>query len=411
MSSDNSTALFNALLIHSGREVSLEALSTASGYAESSIRTYVSKNMLLPWLGKGSSAGMLRVGDMTNAAPGDIKRGVQQRRNRYAYEHLGFSELVSSLLSRSRTNAGLALELINRPELANRLDAFVLLFMTAWEQLLKARLEHQEEGSIFTGGTSPTGRPITIGVKTAIERLMPERKDAVRRNIEVIKDLRDGAAHLLVPEVTGILTRYFQASILNYIDCFQEFSDEPPFRFEGTGLLTLGVPYRKPSIDALSVCHGRHQAQQILALIDSLEVDVDKTDDPKFAVSLRHQLVLQKGPTAGAINLSKSPNGKTLVPVEVPRDPKAKWRYNATECAQVLSQKTSAKWNASAVAAVASMLGVKSENNQYHYCWKSGKTESHSYSDQFIERVVERYRQDPELIKKAYEARRRSKNT
>lgn len=32
----------------------------------------------------------------------------------------------------------LALELYNRPSLDNRLDAFVLCFCTAWEQLLKA---------------------------------------------------------------------------------------------------------------------------------------------------------------------------------------------------------------------------------------------------------------------------------
>jgi hypothetical protein len=76
---------------------------------------------------------------------GPLRRALSQKENRYAYEHLGFTELVSSLIERSRTNAGLALELINRPELPNRLDAFLLLFVTAWEQLLKAGKESDNE--------------------------------------------------------------------------------------------------------------------------------------------------------------------------------------------------------------------------------------------------------------------------
>ena len=44
----------------------------------------------------------------------------------------------------------LALELYNRPSLENKLDGFVLLFCTAWEQLTKAMLiESKGEDSIF----------------------------------------------------------------------------------------------------------------------------------------------------------------------------------------------------------------------------------------------------------------------
>ena len=45
----------------------------------------------------------------------------------------------------------------------------------------RAALEHREQGSIFTGATSPMGRQITISLPTALERAFPSRTEPVRR--------------------------------------------------------------------------------------------------------------------------------------------------------------------------------------------------------------------------------------
>lgn len=319
------------------------------------------------------------------------------------------TELVSSLLDRSRTNAGLALELINRPEMANRLDAFVLLFVTAWEQLLKADLEHREQGSIFTGATSPMGRQITIGLPTALERAFPSRTEPVRRNIEVLKDLRDGAAHLLVPEVTGIASRYFQASILNYIKHFQGLAEEPPFRFEGTGLLTLGVAYESPHLELLRVRHGQ-TASEVKALIEKLEADAQAAGNQQFAVSIEYQLVLDKKAGPNAIRLVNADDGTPAAVVKVPRDPKAVCPYSTKEVASLLAQRTGdTSWNQNHVAAVAEYLDVKLSDNEYHYGYQAGAHVLHTYSDSFVDKLCERLKSEPNLVKNAYAARRKQR--
>lgn len=48
MSTDRAERLYAALLQHAGKAVPLELLAEESGYAASSLRTYVSKNMLVP---------------------------------------------------------------------------------------------------------------------------------------------------------------------------------------------------------------------------------------------------------------------------------------------------------------------------------------------------------------------------
>ncbi|MBX3246105.1 MAG: DUF3644 domain-containing protein [Myxococcales bacterium] len=403
---ENLETLHAALHEKSGQEVTLAWLAERSGYAEKTLQTYVTKNMLAPHVLRSSKT-TCHVLPNLSLSIGELRRCLSQRANRYTWEHLGVTELVSSLLDRSRTNAGLALELINRPEMANRLDAFVLLFVTAWEQLLKADLEHREQGSIFTGATSPMGRQITIGLPTALERAFPSRTEPVRRNIEVLKDLRDGAAHLLVPEVTGIASRYFQASILNYIKHFQGLAEEPPFRFEGTGLLTLGVAYESPHLELLRVRHGQ-TASEVKALIEKLEADAQAAGNQQFAVSIEYQLVLDKKAGPNAIRLVNADDGTPAAVVKVPRDPKAVCPYSTKEVATLLAQRTGdASWNQNHVAAVAEYLGVKLSDNEYHYGYRAGANVLHTYSDSFVNKLCERLKSEPDLVKNAYAARRK----
>ncbi len=93
-------------------------------------------------------------------------------------------------------------------------------------------------------------------------------KSQIRKNLEALKDLRDGAAHLLVRELTGIATRYFQSSILNVIPRFSSIAEKPPFRFGETGLLTLGIPYTSPSLEVLRARYGT-ASEEVKALIAS----------------------------------------------------------------------------------------------------------------------------------------------
>lgn len=400
----NPSELLKALQARAGKDTTLAELASASGFAAETLKTYISKNMLVGYLDKVSRRAY-RVAPEISPSVGELRRCLSQRTNRYTWEHLGVTELVSSLLDRSRTNAGLALELINRPEMANRLDAFVLLFVTAWEQLLKAKLEHQKPRSIFIGKKNATGREFTITLSTALERVFPSSNDPVRRNIEKLKELRDGAAHLVVQEVIGVASRYFQAAILNYISQFQSVAEEPPFRFEGTGLLTLGIAYQSPRLEVLRVRHG-DSAGEVKALIDQLEKGAQADADPQFAVAIDYKLYLDKNPGPNAIKLSKAEEGTPVVIVKDPRDPKVLYPYTTKQVAEQLKQRGPAHtaWNLSSVAIVADYLDVKVKDNQYHYVFVSGTSTIHTYSEDFIEMVLDEIRKSPDLVSKAYQA-------
>jgi hypothetical protein len=96
--------------------------------------------------------------------------------------------------------------------------------------------------------------------------------------------------------------------------------------------------------------------------------------------------------------------------VKVPRDVKAAFPHRCTACAKLISDRTGRTWSNNDVAQVATFLKVKEADNEHHYGFGYGKSTFHQYSDSFIDLIVQRLQQEPDLVKHAREAtRRRSK--
>jgi hypothetical protein len=223
--------------------------------------------------------------------------------------------------------------------------------------------------------------------------------------LEQLKDLRDSAAHLLVPEAVGILSRFFQAGLRNYIDHFTAFVQEQPFRFAGTGLLTLGLPYSSPTLESLRSKHGKgaDEIKDLITMLENLATD----EDPKFVLHMKYELVLEKKAGPGAIRLTSGSDGLSVKTIKVPRDVKAAFPHTSTVCASRLTEKTGRSWSNHDVAQVAAFLKVKDSDNEHHYGFQYGKNTIHQYSDSFIDLVVHRMQQQTDLVKLARDATRK----
>lgn len=408
--SERQLKLLALLKKNEGREVTVSDICEATGWKKSTATTY---------LGKGLDGGVLtRTKDSTFLVRGaahlsesEFLRLVSQSKDRQQFGHQFNNLIVRQLLDRSRTNVGLAVEIFNRASLENRLDAFVLLFITGWEQLLKAELEHDEPGSIFTGDTTRTGRLKTISLQNCLDRMM-KPNDIVRRNIEAIRSLRDDAAHLLVSEVQPVATRFFQAGLTNYAERFENFVGEPALKLVGAGLLTLAMPYMRPEMVAMRSKYGSATANEIDALIESLEADARNTDDDRFAINIQYSLVLTSKPDAQAIYLRKGKPGEGVPGfiVETPKDPDKLYPYFPKQLAEALTERTGRTWSLYDVTAIAAKEKVTKGNNEYHYC--SEKTRRRQYSEQFVALVAGKLASDPSYLDRAresYSNARRSK--
>jgi len=321
----------------------------------------------------------------------------------------------------------LALELYNRPSLVNRLDGFTLLFCTAWEQLAKAMLiERDGEGSIFKTNTKRDRPRETISLRNCLE-LLYEEADPIRRNVERIKFYRDHATHLLMPEVQAVLSRLFQSAVLNYTEVFSRFADQPFMTTTTAGLMTLVGDLSAPTVARLRSNYGGEIGQEVFDLARTLEQETLEADDVRFAVPIDIKLVFAKkgdGETWHAIaNAEEGIEGlRKAVVVEKPVDHQKTHPYPSRELTSLVNERVRAELdedelkkrlparnkasgvpelNQHCINAVMHRLGWRNSNNRYHYA--TVKPVYRWYSEDAVDEIVRRIRNEPEFLRRCRE--------
>jgi hypothetical protein len=122
-----------------------------------------------------------------------------------------------------------AIQSINDPTAVYRLETFLFLFLNAWELLLKSKIV-KDKGLLAIREREHK----TITITKAIEDVFISKKDPIRSNLEMINELRNDAAHYVIPIVPADALVVFQAGIRNYEKKLQEWfekslSDKLPY--------------------------------------------------------------------------------------------------------------------------------------------------------------------------------------
>lgn len=407
-----------------GQTVTIAEMLAATGWKAVSLETYIKKGQLSEYLSE-LAPGLFAVSNTANLDALTFSRNLSQSKNRRA---LGFnckSGLAKALLHKARDNMMLALELYNRPSLDNRLDAFVLCFCTAWEQLLKAALiERDGEASIFKPGTTSAGIRETISLRECLTRFF-KRRTAVQRNIERIAFYRDQAVHLLMPEVQGIASRVFQSGVMNFGKAFSEFAEQDFLPSSNAGMLSLVGDLNRPSNATIMSKYGVGAGAEVIQLLESLAEETKSEDDIEFAVPLNVKLVFAKTDDQGnSITLSKAEAGMeglaNAIVIEKPVERskthpfrmtglvdeinrRISERYDPQHVERYLrvdsSEKQRTKINNFDVSSVSAKLGWRNSNNGFHY--RHENPETHYYSEAAVDDFIEKVFSEPDFLRRA----------
>lgn len=104
-----------------------------------------------------------------------------------------------------------AINAINNPMALYRLETFLFLYSNAWELLLKAKLAKDKGISAIMEDETHTKSFSKI-----LDLILPVVKDPVRINLELTNELRNSAAHYVLPIVQASHIVVFQAGIRNF---------------------------------------------------------------------------------------------------------------------------------------------------------------------------------------------------
>lgn len=193
----------------------LEEISHATGYRLSTVTSYISKK-LIGYLVHREESGLYISSGITRLSSTDFLNHMGQKS--IPIQKNQSEVFIEKLRERSVDALILAIENYNRLSIRNRVEAFAIWMINAWELLLKS-IAATELGykSLFYQDSEHSLCINKILQKLCTEKKIFTDKDPVKRNIELLIDLRDKSIHLLIPELQPQLGRLFQSSVFNYI--------------------------------------------------------------------------------------------------------------------------------------------------------------------------------------------------
>jgi len=383
----------------------------ATGWKEATFKTYWKKGQLADFISEVSHD-VFEASNCQEISEIEFAKLLSQSKHRRGIGHNCKSKLAKALLSKSKDNMLLALELYNRPSLENRMDVFVMCFCTAWEQFLKAFLiERDGENSIFRKA-GKKGLKETISLRECLDKAYPAKSN-LRKNIEQIAYLRDQAVHLLMPEIQGIMSRVFQSGVLNFTSKFEEFTQVSFLNSSHTGMISLVGEFKSPPISIMKSTYG-DIATEILELASSVQHDVEQSDDIEFAIPLNVKLVFATDAEDGStIAIARADEGieglKKALIIEKPVDRskshpllqkdavnEINFRLNERFDTNKLSRhllkncKHTGKpvINQNCFAAILAKNNWKKNDNKFHY--RNKNPEIHYYSNELVEEFVKK---------------------
>ncbi|NMH60994.1 DUF3644 domain-containing protein [Alteromonas ponticola] len=405
----------------SGKKFTVNDVLVATGWKESTFKSYLAKGQLSEFVSQ-TDDNKLEASNCLNITFKQFEKKLSQSKHVQSLGHNCKSKLAKALLRKARDNMLLALELYNRPSLENKTDGFVMLFCSAWEQFLKATLiEKDGEASIFRNVKN--GYKETISLREAVDRCF-DANDKAKDNLLKIIELRDKAVHLLIPELQGITSRYFQSGVFNFSSRFEEFCEVPFINTSNVGMLSLVGDFKTPPLAMMKTIYGK-AATDILELASDLSQAVEDSDDVAFAIPLNVTLQFaRKGEEGTQIILAKAEDGvpglqKALTIVKSV-DAEKTHPYKQTKAIELINQRLTEKFteealkkflvankgsrstfNTNCFQAIIHKLKWKHSNNKYHHCLKS--TNTHLYSDEALDTIIEKISSNDKYLAKCKE--------
>ena len=215
--------------------------------------------------------------------------------------------LHSKLIERSLDAFTLALEVYNRPSMKNRVEAFTIMMVNAWELLLKAELlKSNGYSSIFYSENR------SISITDALKKRLQEN-DPVRKNLETLIELRDQAIHLLIPELQSQLSRLFQATVLNYQTRYKNEMGNAPLSGQSVGMLSLVLDGPETEITVIQKQYGEITAQVVNKFIQSFSKSSSEYDSNEFSIPIDYKLALVKRKDKSDVSLTVGDEGSKAV--------------------------------------------------------------------------------------------------
>ncbi|MFQ3203256.1 MAG: hypothetical protein ACI87I_002156 [Pseudoalteromonas tetraodonis] len=378
-----------------GTTFTAEMVAQRTAYSKNSINKYINEKLLNKYIFHAGSRAKYRIEGISALSNDEFLAVMSQSAK--TKQKKPEEQFHDKLVSRSLDAFTLALEVYNRPSMKNRVEAFAIMMVNAWELLLKAEiLKAEGYEKIFNDGDKG------ISISDAVKRRLQE-KDPVRINLETIIDLRDHAIHLLIPELQPQLSRLFQATVLNYQTRYRNEMGNAPLAGQSVGMLSLVVDGPAPEVALIQKLYGKHAAQSVSKFIQRFDETSKTVDSTEFSIPVDYRLALVKREDESDLSLSVGDAGEGAIIITKTKDPDATHPYHTNESLDEINKRQATISIKS--GAFQAVLNKHKINNQTKSDMRWVIDGRPRYSEKFIRWFVDNLKQ-PKWLESAKEFRR-----
>lgn len=164
----------------------------------------------------------------------------------------------------------MSMEIINKPTINYRTEGFCFFICNAWELLLKAFLINKIQDINTINYKDDSNR--TISLDDCVEKVFTSTTDKTKNNITFIRNIRNKATHLILPEFDFILSPVFQRCLTNFNKFFKKHFPDYKLNEKVTPFIALVNPGNDENVSSLILNPAN------LLLLEKVKKELDNDD-------------------------------------------------------------------------------------------------------------------------------------
>lgn len=295
------------------------------------------------------------------------------------------NKYVNALLSKSEEAYLMAIEIINKPTINYRTEGFCFFICNAWELLLKAFLINKAKDINVINYKDGSNR--TIGLDECVEKVFTSTTDKTKNNITLLRNIRNKATHLILPDFDYTLAPAFQRCLTNYNKFFKKQFPDYKLNDKITPYIALVNPGDNQDVSSLILNPAN------LLLLEKVKQELGS--DETLTQTLR--LVSTKKESEADVKFTiVKDGGQPVQTINVPKDIEKTHPYATKQIIKKISETLELSlgpnhgFTSNKFQDICKRKNIKS-NQDYCYSFPYSTTTIYKYSDLAIEYISEVY--------------------
>lgn len=305
----------------------------------------------------------------------------------------------------------LGLEIYNKPTIKYRVEGFSFFIVNAWELLLKAEMINRGLSIYYKDNTDRT-----VSVELAVRKIYTDKNTKIRLNLEKIIELRNISTHYITEDYEQKYVPLFQACVLNFANELRRFHHISIEDYISQNFLTITANYAPLDNEQIKLKYSPEVAEKLIQQANEIEVLNKEYDSDKFAINIRQNLYItkKKDDADFVVSLENNSDNKVEIIKDI-KDPSDTHKYSYQLVITVVVERMRKEnlridydkgFNSYVLNMFIDFYNIKNDP-RYAYKHTIGKQEQFTYSQQFIDFLIDEIKKNPNSFVESLKQRKK----